>query len=365
MTFELKGETIPGATDHLNLTIREPLGVIAHILAFNHPALFVGWTVSASLAAGNTVIVKPAEQTPLSALYIAELFAEIFPPGVFNVLTGDRNLGPALSAHPEIKKILFIGSIATGKAILKQSSESLRPVTLEMGGKNPLVICPDADIEHAADVAIAGMNFAWCGQSCGSTSRVFIHRDRHDQVLQRIIAKAQTIHPGDPIHAATQMGCLVDHAHRAKVLSYVELGEAAGAHLVLDGREYELPAPLAGGAFLAPCIFSGVTQDMRIAQEEIFGPVMSVMRWDDEQQLLAEINSVQYGLTAAICSPDINRVQRLSRAIQAGYIWVNQAGPHFLAAPFGGQKASGLGRLACLQTLLDCTQLKNINIKFA
>jgi betaine-aldehyde dehydrogenase len=360
---ETKGTTIPMGPGHLNYTVREPLGVVARIVAYNHPLMFAAAKIAAPLAAGNTVVVKAAAQAPLSALRMAELIGHCFPPGVLNVLAGERACGEALSTHPLVRKVTLIGSVPTGKAIMRAAADTLKPVLLELGGKNALIAYPDADVEQVADGVVRGMNFTWSGQSCGSTSRAFLHASLHDAVLERVIALVRERHrPGPPTDFATTMGPLGSRAQYEKVLRCIAFGREDGARLVTGGGRPDDPR-LARGFFVEPTVFADVTPSMRIAREEIFGPVLSVLRWDDEETMLRDVNAVDYGLTAAIFTRDLATAHRAAARVEAGFVWINQAGPHFPGAPFGGVKQSGIGREESLEELLEFTQLKNINIR--
>ncbi|TQK01112.1 aldehyde dehydrogenase family protein [Herbaspirillum sp. SJZ107] len=359
----IKGDTIPVAEDSLHYTVREPLGVVARIVAYNHPLMFAAAKIAAPLAAGNTVIVKAPDQAPLACLKLAELLDGVFPPGVFNVLTGSRECGQVLASHPLVKKVTLIGSVATGKAILRSAAETLKPALLELGGKNALVAYPDADMDALVAGAVRGMNFTWAGQSCGSTSRVFLHESIHDEVLARIAERVAMMHrPSDPTDPATTMGPLVSRAQCDRVLSFIASAGEEGARLVLGGVQPDEPA-LRGGYYVQPTIFADVQPHMRIAREEIFGPVMSVFRWSDEEELFRQVNGTEFGLTASVWTRDLKRAHQAVRRIDAGFVWVNQTGRHYLGVPFGGSKHSGMGREECLEELLDFTELKSINIQ--
>jgi len=361
LVLEMKGSTIPMGEGVLNYTLREPLGVVARINAYNHPFMFAVMRAGAPLAAGNSLIIKPPEQAPLSSLRLAELIGPLFPPGAFNVLPGGRTCGEALVAHPGIAKVGLIGSVPTGRAILRGAAETMKKVSLELGGKNALIAFPDADLERVAAGVVGGMNFTWCGQSCGSTSRAFLHESLHDAVLERVAARVRAIKPGLPTRFETQMGCLVSQAQYDKVLRYVAWGQEDGARLVCGGAPSADPE-LGRGLFIEPAVFADVRPGMRIAQEEIFGPVLSVFRWEDEAEMMRAVNDVEYGLTASIWTRDLATAHRAAAAVEAGYIWVNSTSTHFLGAPFGGYKQSGLGREESIDEMLDCTQLKNVNI---
>jgi betaine-aldehyde dehydrogenase len=365
LVTEMKGTSIPMGPDRMNVTVRGPLGVVARIIPFNHPFMFAAGKSAAPLAAGNTIVVKPPEQAPLSALRLAELVEDVFPPGVFNVVTGEgRETGAALVAHPLVAKVALIGSVAAGRAVMRSASDTIKPVLLELGGKNALIAFPDADPAVVADAMIAGMNFAWCGQSCGSTSRAFVHEAIHDLVLHELKARIGAFRPGRPDDWETTMGAIVSRPQYDRVVSYIAKAKQEGATLVCGGKSPESPA-LAGGLFIDPTVFADVRPDMTIAREEIFGPVLSVLTWRDEASMIRDVNAVDVGLTCSIWTDDLNAALRTAHAVQAGYVWINEVSRHFLGAPFGGVKQSGLGREECLEELLSFTQEKNIHMRFA
>jgi betaine-aldehyde dehydrogenase len=363
LVTELKGETIPMGEGNLNYTLREPLGVVARIVAYNHPLMFAAMKIGAPLATGNTIVVKTAEQAPLSGLKMAELIGDVFPPGVLNVLAGGKECGQVLSSHPLVRKVTLIGSIPTGKAIMRAAADTLKGVLLELGGKNALIAYPDVDLDKLVAGAVAGMNFTWAGQSCGSTSRVFLHESIHDQVLDGMVRRVREKHkPGIPTDWSTTMGPLVSRAQFDKVMSYVASGKEEGARLVTGGRQPDDPR-LAGGFFVEPTIFADVSPEMRIAREEIFGPVLSVLKWSDEDELFRQVNDTEYGLTASIWTRDLVTAHRAASRVQAGYVWINNISSHFLGVPFGGTKQSGIGREESFEELLEFTQTKNVNVK--
>jgi betaine-aldehyde dehydrogenase len=362
LVTELKGASIPMGPDVVNFSVREPRGVVARIIPFNHPFMFAAGKAAAPLAAGNAVIIKPPDQAPLSSLRLAELLDGLLPAGAFNVVAGNRDTGAALAAHPDVAMVAIIGSVAAGRAVMRAASDTVKPVLLELGGKNALIAYPDAAAEEVAAAVVAGMNFTWCGQSCGSTSRAFVHASLYEAVLAGVVRRVAAYKPGLPTDPATTMGALVSRAQHERVLHYIALGKREGARLLCGGTVPDDPL-LARGYFVDPTVFADVTQDMRIAREEIFGPVLSVLPWTDEPRMLAEVNSVPVGLTCAIFTNDVSIAHRTALAVEAGYVWVNEVGRHFLGAPFGGVKQSGFGREECLEEMLGFTAEKNIHIR--
>jgi betaine-aldehyde dehydrogenase len=361
LVTEMKGSSVPLGPDSVNFSVREPRGVVARIIPFNHPFMFCAAKSAAPLAAGNTVVVKPPDQAPLSSLRYAELVGHLLPAGVFNVVPGGREVGAALVQHPDVAMVALIGSVNAGKAVMRTAADSLKPVLLELGGKNALIAMPDSDPDEVAAGVVAGMNFTWCGQSCGSTSRAFVHADIYDAVLERVKARVQHFKPGLPTDHKTTMGAIVSQAQLDRVLGYIEAGKSEGARLLHGGRRPEDPA-LAGGYFVEPTVFADVTPRMRIAREEIFGPVLSIFRWSDEPEMLRQVNGVEYGLTCSIWTNDVRKAHRLAASVQAGFVWINEVSRHFLGTPFGGYKQSGMGREECLEELLSFTQEKHIHV---
>jgi betaine-aldehyde dehydrogenase len=364
LATEIKGETIPMGNGNLNYTVQEPLGVVARIVAYNHPLMFAAARLAAPLAAGNTVVIKSPDQAPLSILRLAELVGDIFPPGVANFLCGGRACGEALARHPLVRKITLIGGVPTGKAVMKTASDNLKPVLLELGGKNALIAYPDADQDKVVNGIIAGMNFTWSGQSCGSTSRVFLHESVHDAVLAKVVALLPLRHkPGIPSDPRTTMGSLVSRAQLDKVLAYIAIGIEDGGRLVCGGKQPD-DAALKDGFFCEATVFADMQPHMRLAQEEVFGPILSVFKWHDEDALFDQVNGVDFGLTGSIWTENLNTAHRAARRMQTGYVWINNASQHFMGAPFGGVKQSGIGREECFAELLEFTYTKNINLKF-
>jgi len=363
LVTEIKGASIPMGPGAVNFSVREPLGVVARIVAFNHPLLFAAGKLAAPLVAGNAVIIKPPEQAPLSALSLAELIGGLFPPGVLNLLPGGQEVGAALASHPGVAMITLVGSVPTGRAVMRAAAETLKPVLLELGGKNALIACADADPDEVAAAMVTGMNFTWCGQSCGSTSRAFVHQKIYADVLARIPQHTERFRPGLPSDPATTMGAIISAAQYARVRTYIDSAKTEGARLVAGGGIGTADPALTGGWFVEPTVFADVTPHMRIAREEIFGPVLAVLPWSDESEMLTTVNALEYGLTASIWTNDLEVAHRLAGEVQAGFVWVNEIGRHFLGAPFGGVKQSGIGREECLGELLSFTTEKNIHIR--
>lgn len=364
LVTEIKGETMPMGEAVINMTVREPLGVCARIVAYNHPLMFVAGKLAPVIAAGNSAVMKAPQQAPLSTYRLMELIEGILPPGVLNIVTGGAAAGQALVEHPLVQHVALIGSVATGRAIARTAADQLKKISLELGGKNACIIFPDANIDAAIRGAVGGMNFGWCGQSCGSTSRLFVHESVYDRVMEGVLAQVRHFQPGMPTDMSTTMGALISKDQFDKVLRYIDIAHTDGAQLLHGGKRSADPA-LANGFFVEPTIFAGVTQDMRIAQEEVFGPILSIFKWSDTKDMLAQVNAVEYGLTCSIWTGNLANAHNAAAQVQAGYVWVNNASRHFIGAPFGGYKLSGIGREESLEELLHYTQVKNINITLA
>ena len=361
--LELKGETIPATPNNLHLTIREPYGVVGRIAPFNHPIYFSSAGLAAPLMAGNTAVVKPPEQSPISATILSEICAKIFPPGVVNIVTGTgATAGDALVRHPAVKRIAFIGSVQTGRAIqIAAAQTSVKHVSLELGGKNPMIVFPDVDIEETVNAAVGGMNFAWQGQSCGSTSRLLLHESLYDEFIERVKAKVGAIKIGDPASPESQMGPINSAAQYQRVLRYIGYGHEDGAKLLTGGKR-PAGSDFGRGYWVEPTVFTDVTPDMRIGKEEIFGPVLSVLRWKTVEEAIKIANSTEYGLTASIWTNDIKQALRTAKAVQSGYIWINGFSAHHRGTPFGGLKNSGTGREEGIDELFSYTETKAIHI---
>jgi betaine-aldehyde dehydrogenase len=359
---EIKGETSSQGPRHINLTRRQPYGVVARINPFNHPFRFCAEKAAAPLAAGNCVVIKGSEQAPLSSLRLGELCEGIFPKGVVNIITGDGATGAALVRHTDVQRIGFVGSIPTGRAIAREAASGLKRVSFELGGKNPIIIFPDADPKKAAAAAIKGMNMNRQGQSCSSTSRVFVHDSLHKAVIEELVKQAEALPIGVPWLKENDVGPIVSQRQHDRIMDFIASAKSEGAKLLTGGGK---PADksLHRGLFIAPTVFDAVTPAMRIGREEIFGPVMSVLTWDDYEDMLAKANSLEYGLTAAIVTNDLAKAMETADRIEAGYVWINSNG-RYLGAPYGGWKQSGIGEEECFDELLSYTQVKNINLRW-
>ena len=366
LVSQVRGETIPTGDGRLNYTLRQPYGVVGRIVPFNHPLMFAAGKIAAPLAVGNTVIMKPSEHTSLSSLRLAELISDVLPPGVMNMVTGwGHTAGDAMVAHPGIRRLAFIGAETTGRAIVARAmGVNVKHVSLELGGKNPLLVFPDADLDLAVEGAIRGMNFTWQGQSCGSTSRVFVDRAIHDEFLDRLVAAVEPLKQGAPDDWTTETGSMINQAQFDKVQYYVNLGKEEGSQLVLGGQ-HRTDGDMKDGLFISPAIFSGVDPNSRMAREEIFGPVMAVMPFSGYDEGLALANDTDLGLTAAVYTKDLTVAHRFANDVEAGFVWVNDSSRHFIGAPFGGYKNSGIGREEDIEELESYTQVKNVNVWYS
>ncbi|MBB5790091.1 aldehyde dehydrogenase family protein [Jiangella mangrovi] len=364
-SLQLTGEVVPASAEHLHYTRREPFGVVGRILPFNHPLMFAAGKAAAPLLAGNALIIKPAHQTPLSALRFGELAQQVLPAGLVNVVSGQGpETGAALVTHPRIRRLAFIGSERTGRLVqAAAAAAAVKQVSLELGGKNAMLVFPDADLAAAARSAVTGMNLeASTGQSCGSTSRLLLHASIADQVLPAVVDAFQALRVGPALDEATEVGPLVSEQQQEKVRGLVDDAVAAGAVLECGGTTASAAAPTEAGFYYPPTVLSAVDPAMRIAREEAFGPVLTVFTFQTEAEAVALANDLDYGLTASVWTSDINRAHRLAHDLEAGFVWINGSSQHFPGVPYGGVKASGIGREECLDELLSFTQVKSVNV---
>lgn len=360
----MTGDVIPASPGNLHYTAHKPYGVVGRITAFNHPLMFAATRPLPALIAGNAVVMKPSPDTSLSTLALAELFAEAFPPGVVNVVTGGAEAGDALVTHPVVKRIAFTGSVPTGLLIQRRAAESghVKQLSLELGGKNAMVVFPDVDLDETVEGAIYGMNLDVCqGQSCGSNSRVLVHRRIYDEFVARMAARLAEYRVGVAYEEATDVGPLVTRAHRERVAGFVESGVAEGATLVQGGgRPQDAPE---GGNFIEPALFADVRPEMKIGHEEIFGPVVSVFPWDDYDAMIAQANGLDLGLTASVWTHDLDVAHKTADLLDAGYVWVNDSTRHYFGTPFGGSKDSGTGREESADELLSYLEQKVVHTR--
>jgi len=353
---KIVGQTIPVSGSYFNYTRHEPVGVVGQIIPWNFPLLMAMWKLGAALATGCTVVLKPAEQTPLSALYLAELIEEAgFPPGVVNIVPGfGETAGDAIVKHPLIDKIAFTGSTEVGKLIMQNASKTLKRVTLELGGKSPNIILPDADLQKAIPGALNGVMFNQ-GQVCCAGSRVFIQKKQYDNVVADMVSHAKSIKQGFGLQEDVDMGPLVSDEQQKRVLGYIEKGLDEGAELLTGGQN-----PFKQGYFVEPTIFASVDDSMTISKEEIFGPVIAALPFEDLDDLIERANNTNYGLAAGVWTQDVAKAHYIANNLRAGTVWVNCYNVFDAASPFGGYKESGIGREMGSYALNNYTEVKSV-----
>jgi len=356
---KIHGETIPVKGNFLTYTLREPVGVVAAIVPWNFPLLLTAWKVAPALACGNTVIIKPASQTPLTALALAEVAQEAgLPPGVLNVITGPGStVGQMIVEHPGIDKIAFTGDTSTGKGIMKGSADTLKRITLELGGKSPNIVFADADLDAALRGATTGI-FYGKGEVCAAGSRLLVDKSIKSEFIDKVAARAKKMTPGDPMDPKTRLGAISSKKQLDNDLRYIETAKQEGATLVAGGGRADIGT--GKGYFLQPTVFDGVTPEMTIAREEIFGPVLATIEFGDVDEAIARANDSTYGLAAAVWTRDIKKAHYVARKLQAGTVWINTYNVYDTAAPFGGYKQSGFGREMSMHALEHYTQVKSV-----
>ncbi len=355
---KIHGETVNTFETAFTYTVREPVGVVGLIVPWNFPLLLASWKVGPALACGNTIVWKPASLTPLTTLRFGELAVEAgVPAGVLNIVTGSAEVGRAIVRHPGIDKIAFTGSTAVGKEIMRSAADTMKRVTLELGGKSPNIVFADSDIDNAVKGAITGI-FYGKGEVCNAGSRLFVESKVQNEFLEKLVARAKKMQPADPLDPKTRMGAIVSQEQMQTVLGYIEAGKKEGAKLIAGGNRVAVDG--GKGFFLEPTIFGDVTNDMRIAQEEIFGPVLATLSFDDIDQVVDLANRNQYGLAAAVWTRDIKKAHSVSRRLKAGTVWINTYGLMDAALPFGGYKSSGFGRELGMHALDHYTEVKTV-----
>ena len=355
---KIHGDTIPVPGNFLNYTLHEPLGVVGAIIPWNFPLLMAAWKIAPALATGNTVVLKPAEQTPLTALRLGELCLEAgLPPGVLNIVPGyGPTAGAALVEHALIAKIAFTGSTEVGKQIMRKAADTLKKVSLELGGKSPNVVFADADLDAAAKGAINAI-FYGKGEVCAAGSRLLVEKSVKDELLEKIVARAAKLVPADPMHPKTRMGALVSKEQMDKVLGYIDSGREEGAQVLTGGGRADVNGK---GFFVSPTVFGDAHNGMKIAREEIFGPVLAAIEFEDTADGVRKANETMYGLAAAVWTRDVKKAHKVARAIQAGTVWINSYNVLNTASPFGGYKMSGFGRELGAHALDLYTQVKSV-----
>ena len=355
---KIHGETINTFESSFTYTLREPVGVVGLIVPWNFPLLLATWKLGPALACGNTVVLKPAEQTPLTTLRFGQLAIEAgIPAGVLNIVTGGPETGKAIVRHPGIDKVAFTGSTSVGKEIMRGAADTLKRITLELGGKSPNIVFADSDLDNAVKGAINGI-FYGKGECCNAGSRLFVERKVRDEFLEKLLGRAKKMQPADPLDPKSRLGALVSQEQMQNVLGYIEAGKKEGAKLLAGGNRASVDG--GKGFFVEPTIFTDVQNDMKIAQEEIFGPVLATLAFDDVDEVVDFANRNPYGLAAAVWTRDINKANQVARRLKAGLVWINTYGLMDAAMPFGGFKSSGFGRELGMHAIEHYTELKSV-----
>jgi acyl-CoA reductase-like NAD-dependent aldehyde dehydrogenase len=353
LALELKGDTIPFDPKMLTLTLREPLGVVGAIIPWNVPLMLMAMKIAPALVAGNTVVLKPSPEASFCVLKAVELMNTVLPPGVLNVITGGPEAGKKLGMHPKIKKVAFTGSVESGRQVYKSAAEKLIPVTLELGGKSPFIIFGDVDIDKVVESAYEGMRFSRQGQSCSATSRLFVHESIHDIFVEKLLALLDKKVIGDPMSEATDIGTLISKKQYDKVQAFIELAQADNSLKIHQASQVPTEPHLKSGLFLRPTLITGVKNDHKICQEEIFGPVAAVLKWSNIEQAIREANEVEFGLAAGVWTQNLSQALQTAHQLESGFVQINQYLVFKPSLPFGGFKHSGIGKEASLQAMIE------------
>jgi len=356
-----EGITMPSNGARHVETIREPYGVVGQIIPWNFPLLMAAWKLGPALSAGNAVVLKPAEETPLTILKLMNEIDDVLPDGVVNVVTGfGPDAGAPLSKHPDVRKLAFTGSTAVGREVMKAAADTVTDITLELGGKSPLIVYPDADLDRAVETTILAIFFN-TGECCCAGSRLFVHSDIKDEFLDRLANAAEDLTVGDPLLESTDLGPKVTEEQVERTMSYIEEARDAGATFVTGGDQPGGDGALADGCFVEPTLIADLDHDNRAVQEEIFGPVQEVFEWTDYDEMMEQANDVEYGLAAGVITSDVKKAYRTAKDLEAGNIWINSYNDFPAGQPFGGYKQSGIGRETAFEAVEHYTQTKTLN----